>query len=151
MNEREQRRYVRHPIRVPLVVRPKDGSPAFLSRVGDLSEGGVSFGSPRPLPTGARLEVVLPVHHTRFALTGTVVSSVPLPELFRIGLSFQEPAMAFKLKLAEQALRIEELRAELSRARGAEVTRAEAAELWVARYAETFAAVFTASPPRETP
>lgn len=141
----EQRRYQRHPIRVPVAVRPK-GSPEFLSRVGDLSEGGVSFASSIPLPVGTPIEIELDVHHTRFTLTGTVVTCLELQEdhAFRIGLSFETPAMAFKLKLAEQVLRIEELQRELTLERGAEVTRAEAAEVWVRRYAAAFARFYKA-------
>jgi hypothetical protein len=141
--DQEQRRYLRHPIQVPLAVRPKDG-PRFLSRVGDLSEGGVSFTAGGPLPVGTAIEVELPVHHSRFVLTGTVVACVELPAvgIWRVGLSFVEPEMSFKLKLAEQVLRIDELQLELAQERGAEVTRAEAAQVWVERYAETFADLY---------
>jgi hypothetical protein len=135
----ERRRYVRHPIRVPLAVRPRGGTEQFLSRAGDISEGGVSFSSPGPLGLGATIDIEIAVHHSRFKLVGTVASSATLPDgSFRIGLSFVEPGTAFKMKLAEQVLRIEELRVTLSTERGAEVTSKEAAQVWVEQYAATF-------------
>jgi hypothetical protein len=134
-----RRQFVRHPIQVPLTVRPKDGA-EFLTRVGDISEGGVSFSSPQPLAVGHAVEVVIPVHDSRFTLTGTVASVVELGGgALRIGLKFVDTDARFKMKLAEQVLRIEDLRETLSRERGTPVTNREAAEIWVDRYAKNFA------------
>ena len=133
-----RRQFVRHPIQVPLTARPKDGA-EFLTRVGDISEGGVSFSSPQALAAGHAVEVVIPVHDSRFTLTGTVASCVELGAgTFRVGLKFVDTDARFKMKLAEQVLRIEELRVTLSTERGAEVTSKEAAQVWVEQYAATF-------------
>lgn len=135
----ERRQYARHPLRVPLAVRPSNGNAPYLSRVCDLSEGGVSFTSPTPLAPGATVEVVLPVAHHRFTMAGTVRSCVAGDGGFRIGLAFVEPQMSFRMKLAEQALRIAEFQRDLERERGAPVSLQEATQVWVERYAETFA------------
>ncbi len=135
-----RRRFVRHPIRVPLSVRPHGAAEPFLSRAGDLSEGGLSFASAVAFERGATIDVELPVHHSRFTLTGAVAACLALPDgSFRVGLSFAETGLQFKMKLAEQVLRIEELRQTLSSERGAEVTSREAAQIWVDQYAATFA------------
>lgn len=134
---------MRHPIRVPIFVRPLSGAPAFPARVGDLSQGGLSFLRDAPLPERAALEVELPVQAQRFTLTGRVVRCAPVtPEGFEIGLAFDHPTHHFRLKLAEQVLRIQRLRAELSARAGAPVTEAQAAEQWVARYAKVFADLY---------
>jgi hypothetical protein len=139
----ERRRYVRHPIRVPLAVRPRGSTQAFFSRVADLSEGGLSFGAPLPVELGTILDIELPVHHSRFKLTGTVASCMTTADgSFRVGLSFGETDVSFKMKLAEQVLRIEELRATLSRERGTEVSTQEASELWVEQFASSFADLY---------
>jgi hypothetical protein len=135
-----RRRYVRHPIRVPVVVRY--GGIDLRTRSGDISEGGLSFEAAAELLHGTQVEVELPVHHTRFKLTGTVASCVPMGESFRVGLSFVETGLQFKMKLAEQVLRIEELRQTLSLERGREVTNSEAAAIWVEKYASTFADLY---------
>lgn len=138
----DRRRYVRHPICVPVLVRPRNSSRDFKSFSGDLSVGGLSFDSALPLDLGSTLDVELPVHHTRFGLEATVASCAPQGPGFRIGLSFVEPNAAFKLKLAEQVLRIEELQATLTKERGAVVTSREAARVWVEQYAESFADLY---------
>jgi hypothetical protein len=137
-----RRAFVRHPIQVPLSVRVPGGE-EFRSRVADISEGGVSFTSPLALEKGGAVEVVIPVHDSRFTLTGTVAwCSEAEDGGFRIGLSFIEPGTHFKMKLAEQVLRIEDLQQTLSRERGVSVTRQEAADLWVERYASNFADLY---------
>jgi hypothetical protein len=137
-----RRAFVRHPIQVPLSVRARGGE-EFRSRVGDISEGGVSFTSPLALEKGLDVEVVIPVHDSRFTLTGTVVWCSDASEGgFRIGLSFVEPGAHFKMKLAEQVLRIEDLQQSLTRERGGPVTRQEAAQIWVERYASNFADLY---------
>ena len=136
----DRRRYVRHPIRVPVAVR--HGELELFSRVGDISECGISFDSPVDIAVGATLEVELPVHHSRFKLTGTVAASIPQGVGFRVGVSFAEPGVQFKMKLAEQVLRIDELRLSLTKERGVEVTKAEAAAVWVEQYAASFADLY---------
>ena len=138
--DRQRRRYVRHPIRVPLVVRY--GGTDLRTRSGDLSEGGLSFQAINELVHGTQVEVELPVNHTRFKLIGTVAACVRAGEGFRVGLSFVETGLMFKMKLAEQVLRIEELRLALSKERGHEVDKAEAAAIWVEKYASTFADLY---------
>jgi c-di-GMP-binding flagellar brake protein YcgR len=141
----DRRQYVRHPIRLPLAVRPQNGAEEFRSRVGDLSEGGLSFVSPQSLALGGSVEVELPVQLTRFTLVGSVASCVQVKShLFRVGLAFVDPGMGFKTKLAEQVLRIEVLRAALSQERGLEVSREEAAQVWVEQFAKDFADLFDA-------
>lgn len=137
----DRRRYVRHPIRVPVSVRPAAGE-QLMARSGDISEGGLSFEVPAALALQSTVEVELPVHHQRFKLTGTVVSCVAADAVFRVGLSFVETGLQFKMKLAEQVLRIDELRLQLTKERGVEVSSREAAQVWVERYAATFADLY---------
>jgi hypothetical protein len=141
---RDRRRHIRHPIQVPLAIRPRGAAAAVCSTVGDLSAGGLSFSSPLPVDVGSRVEVELPVGERRFALVGAVARCEPTGETegFRVGLAFVEPDMSFRMKLAEQVLRIEELRNELTRERGADVTEEEAARSWVEHCARQFADVY---------
>jgi hypothetical protein len=140
---REQRRYARHPIRVPTHVRPRGGQPEFQSRVANLSEGGLCFDSPEPLPPETTVDISLPIADERFTVVGTVVRSIPSETgAHVIGVAFVHPAMSFRMKIAEQVLRIQELRRELSRELGREVSNEEAADRWVADYAKDFAELY---------
>jgi hypothetical protein len=146
MQGSERRRCPRHPIRVPIAIREqRQQNEELRSRIADLAEGGLCFVSPRPFQPGDALEVSLPVGDRRFTLVGTVVRCTPSEAgEFAVGMMFLSPEMSFRVKLAEQVLRIEELRLELSRERGAEVSREEAAERWVERHARDFAELYAA-------
>ena len=143
MQSPERRTYARHPIRVPITVRPPSGGPELRTTVGDLSEGGLCFSCPIQLETGGTVEVSLPIADASFTMTGTVTRSTPAEEGgFCVGIAFLHPTMSFRMKLAEQVLRIHELRQELARERGKEVTDEEAARHWVERYAAEFAELY---------
>jgi c-di-GMP-binding flagellar brake protein YcgR len=141
----ERRQYVRQPIRVPVEVRPRGDTPDFVSRVADLSEGGLAFVSSQPIPTDAVLEVSLPVGDQRFTVVATVVRCLNAEgeDSYRIGVAFLHPAMAFRMKIAEQILRIHELRRSLSVELGREVSIEEAATQWVENYAKEFAELYS--------
>ncbi|MGH7898216.1 MAG: PilZ domain-containing protein, partial [Candidatus Binatia bacterium] len=131
-------------IRVPLAVRPRTGGSELKSTVGDLSEGGLAFACDSPLEPGTVVEVSLPLADQPFLLVGCVRRCEPAATSeFRIGVEFLHPAMSFRMKLAEQILRIQELRRELSRERGEEISNEEAARQWVERYAAEFANLYS--------
>jgi hypothetical protein len=141
MNEFTDRRsHARHPIRTPLQLRVADA--ALRCRTGDLSEGGLFFESPQEFPAGTNVEVTFPIEAERFALSGTVANCAEVGAGYRIGVVFGEPSQTFRRKLAEQILRIQELRRELGRIRGEDVSAEEAAREWVEYYAEKFADLY---------
>ena len=140
MTDSERRRCVRHPLPVPVAVRPRSDGEEIISSVADLGEGGLAFSSPRELPVESTVDLALSIGDRAFALAGSVAScQAATPDRFRIGVAFLHPGMSFRMKLAEQVLRIHRLRSELAEERGCEVGIEEAAREWVARYAETFA------------
>jgi len=140
----ERRRYARHPMRVPVAVRPRGVSPDFRSSVADLSEGGLAFDSSHPFALETAIDLSFPIADQRFDLVGSVARCDPGDNAveYRIGVAFLHPTMSFRMKLAEQVLRIQELRRELSRERGHEVSNEEAAQLWVDEHAAEFAELY---------
>jgi len=127
-----------------LQVRPRGILPDFQARVADISEAGLCFESPLPLPSDTLLDISLPLADERFTVVGSVVRAVPTPagDVHVIGVEFVHPTMSFRMKIAEQVLRIQELRRELSLELGRDVSSAEAAERWVADYATEFAELY---------
>jgi len=139
----ERRRYVRHPIHFPIAIRRGGGDEDTRSHIGNLSEGGLCFDSPLSWTPESTLEVSFPVGDRLFTLQATVVRCVASDDKYLVGVAFLEPQTSFRMKLAEQVLRIEELRRDLSRERGEEVSNEEAARLWVDDYARDFAELYS--------
>jgi PilZ domain len=141
----ERRRSARHPIRVPIDVRPRAGSAQFVSCVADLSQSGLSFASPHAIATDTVIDISLPIGDQRFSVAATVVRCLAAEgrDSYRIGIAFLHPAMAFRMKIAEQVLRIQELRRTLSAELGRDVSVEEAAKQWVDNYAKEFAELYS--------
>lgn len=116
----------------------------FKSRTGDLSEGGLSFLLSEEVAEGTQLDLTIPLEGRRFHITGTVVycRKETANNAYRIGIFFVNPDMAFRAKLAEEVLRIEEFRKEMSRRMGCEISPEDAARRWIEKYAEKFSTIY---------
>jgi hypothetical protein len=138
----ESRASPRYPIHVPIRLRTA-GRDEVRSRTGDLSAGGLCFESSEWLPEGISVEVELPLEDQRIHLNGTLLPCrASAPGAWRVPVRFVEPSTLFRMKLAEQILRIHELQRELSELRGEHVTTEEAAAEWVRLYARDFAELY---------
>lgn len=142
--KKERRKFLRCPLKIPIQLQlPKDRVPIH-SRTGDLSEGGLHFYFVRQLARGTIFQVKIPVAGRLFQIAGEVVYSLrdEVTGLFRTGLLFKEPASAFRVKIAEEILRIQKFREELSRKAGFAVSEEEAAQEWIKKYSKEFAEVY---------
>ena len=140
----ERRRSLRHPIKVRVRLQ-LTGDPAVTrSQTGDLSEGGLHFFWVRSLAKGMPLRVTVPVLNQAFKMTGKVIYSVrdTVTGLFRTGISFIETSSAFRMKLAEEILRIQKFRDEISEKQGHMVSEDEAALAWIQKYSKEFSRIY---------
>ncbi len=142
---RERRRYLRHPIGVPLRIRRIGASEEVIVSTRDLSQGGLLFFCAHALHSGDELEISFPVKDRCVRLKGKVAYSAKDSEngLFRTGLEFLDADEAFKAKLAEELLEIERYRLNLTRALKRQVSEEEASEKWVKERARKFAGLYT--------
>ncbi len=139
--ENEQRKFFRHPIKIPIQLTRVENKTSVNSRAEDLSQGGLTFFWPESIPKGTHLELSIPVEKQLFKIKGHVAhSEKDAPTgLFKTGVCFENSISAFRAKLAEEILRIREFCEKLSLLRGRQLSEEEAAQLWVDRHAEDFA------------
>ena len=104
----------------------------------------MKFSCPDAFVKGTLLSISIPVEDQLFRITGQVVYCQRDPDsgFFHTGVSFSDPTMNFRLKLAEEVLRIKEFRDAASREKGREISELEAATEWIQRYAEKFAQLY---------
>jgi hypothetical protein len=138
---KERRKYFRHPIQVPLKLKPAH-RPGSFSESRDISLGGLNFIWSRKLPRGTLLDITIPVKEKLFELRARVTFSREDRRTahFLTGVSFVDFPSAFKARLAEEVLQILEFRKTLSRDQGREVSEDEAAARWVSENASHFPA-----------
>lgn len=140
----ERRQSLRYPIRVRIRLQLGVDPAVIHSQTGDLSEGGLHFLWMQALAKGSPLRVTLPILDRAFKMTGRVAYSNRdvVTGLFRIGVAFREPSSAFRMKLAEEILRIQKFREEYSQEEGYEISDEEAAVKWIQKYSREFAKIY---------
>ena len=143
---KERRQHLRHPIRVPIKVRLGKKDITLKAQTGDLSQAGMQFLTAEQIPKGTPIDVTIPIGDRVFRLYGWVVWTAPDPKsgLFKAGVSFDQPVMAFRAKLAEEVGRIQQFRNETERKTGRPVSEEEAAGIWIEKYAQKFAQLYQA-------
>jgi c-di-GMP-binding flagellar brake protein YcgR len=137
----ENRKFFRHPIKVPIQLTVVENGPAVNARAEDLSQGGLAFFWPEPLPEGTRLQLSLPVEKQLFKMKTRVthLQKEANTTLFKIGVCFEDAVSSFRAKLAEEILQIRAYREKMSLLRGHPLSEEEAARIWIDHNAEDFA------------
>lgn len=140
---KERRKFFRHPIQVPLRLKPAQKSLRVEVRSQDLSLGGLSFTWPRKLSRGTLLDITIPVKEKLFELRAKVAYAREDRKTARYatGVTFVDFPSAFKARLAEEVLQIMEFRKSISQELGHEISEEEAASQWVHDHASQFPAL----------
>lgn len=131
---------MRHPIHSPIKIEMDTRPSPQLSRICDISLGGLSFLWSDPIDKATILRISIPVKEHVFELQGKVVhvEKEGHDDSFRIGIAFVQTTDAFIAKMAEETLEIIEYRKRISRESGFQITEEEAATRWIKKYADTF-------------
>ncbi len=134
----EKRRFVRHPVSVPLeyVVLPEGGNRRDqVSR--DLSRNGISFPCTAPPPVGARLLIRIRVGGVVFEVEGRVVRIAREERGWLVGVAFDSTRAWYRARMVEQICHIEAWR-KSQEEKGRRLTFSQAAEEWIRKKASSF-------------
>jgi PilZ domain len=133
------RRFVRHPIDVPIEVRAsaKEVAPSLAH---DVSFGGLAFRCHQAVEPGIQIDVRIATVRPMFSARARVVwcHCSPPDKGYEVGVSFLDPDDAFAARMVEQICHIEEYRKSVLRREGRALDSEQAAAEWIGRYAETF-------------
>jgi hypothetical protein len=137
----EKRKFFRHPIKVPIQLTRIENGTVLNARVEDLSQGGLAFFWPEPIPERTHLQLSIPVEKQLFRMKALVMHSQKdaNTDLFKIGVCFEDSVSSFRAKLAEEIIQIRQYREKISLLRGHTFSEEEAAKIWIDRNAEDFA------------
>jgi len=144
------RAYIRHPSEFPIELGSAEqreppgrvearGSAREQTkeRLLDVSVGGLCCLSHSAYAQGDRIMVRIPVGEPPFAAEGTVAWCRPENGRYRIGISFDDPTLAFSARMVEQVCHIGRYHKYLME-QGREVSEEEAALEWIGKYAKLF-------------
>jgi len=104
----------------------------------DVGEGGVCFSTDDKMPEGGKIHLIIRVKGNELEVDGVVTWCKHRKGGFDIGVSFNDSATDYAVRMVEQVCHIEQYRAKVKEEEGRELTSQEAAEEWIERYAARF-------------
>lgn len=132
------RRYLRHPIEMPveLVLRKQGFIPR--QRLFNISLGGVACNSDRAFRRGTAIEMRVPVFGQGARCPGLVAWCKKHEQHYLIGIAFVDHDTVFKVRMIEQVCLIEQYRRQLEQESGCPQDFEAAAQAWIKQYANGF-------------
>ncbi|HSC76026.1 MAG TPA: PilZ domain-containing protein [Pseudomonadales bacterium] len=132
------RRYLRHPVDIPIELYPAtSGQPRL--RLRNYSFGGLCCSSPRHLTPGTAVDIEIPdIQPPSYYGKGVVAWCVEAGGYYEVGIRFATEQEAFESRMAEQMCHIESYRRRVSMLEGRELSPDEAAYEWVSEYAQRY-------------
>lgn len=133
---RGRRKYIRHPVDVPIEVEDVPGDKG--SQVADVSFGGLSFLCGQYHRPGTELLLRIPYLEPPFEVRARVAWRRVEDGGYRIGVRFLAEDDAFRSRMVEQICAIESYRKEVRQREGRILDATEAAREWIERFAARF-------------
>ncbi len=131
------RRYLRHPVDLPIELYPTSGQPRL--RLRNYSFCGLCCSSPRHLQPGTAVEIEIPdIQPPSYHGQGVVAWCVEAGGHYEVGIRFATESEAFEARMAEQMCHIESYRRRVSMLEERELSPDEAAFEWINEYAQRY-------------
>ncbi|MCG8325318.1 MAG: hypothetical protein MI673_07355 [Thiotrichales bacterium] len=130
--------FIRHPRAFPMDIRRVWFERGQGSKSRFKSDLGLCFSSEKYIPTGAILEVTIPLRGEEQKFKGKVVLVRNRGACFDIGIWLDEKADAHRARMVEQICHIETYLRDKHRREGPFVSREKVAEEWITRFAASF-------------
>lgn len=132
------RKFIRHPVEIPIEVRADD-QPIAVPRQGyNLSLGGLALRSPQRFARGDVVELSIEFVQPPFQTKARVAWCRSHDQSFELGVEFLDPEDAFRARMVEQVCHIEHYKREVNTREGRDLTTDEAAVEWIGKYAANF-------------
>lgn len=135
--DEERRKFIRHPVDMPIKVYPQDQSLVPGPEMRDVSNGGISFFTNVALTKNSLLTIAIPHVAPPFEEKCVVCWCRNMGDGFEIGVRFMNQEGMFRAHMVEQVCHIRDYRLQASR-QGRPLSSDEAAKEWISKHAEGF-------------
>ena len=130
------REYIRHPSEIPIEFTVIDKQDGEVRSLHNISRGGLSFTSSKPVAVGTLITVHIPGRN--FEAHSRVAWCRKRDLIYDVGVEFINSDDAYTMRMVEQVCHIEQYRRQVLQLEGRDISGAEAAQEWIARFAKTF-------------
>lgn len=131
----ENRKFIRHPVNVPLLVRTVTGSHVSMHEGVNVSYGGIAFVVNEPLHPGQLVSIRVPSVHPPFEATARVAFCGNHGVQYCVGVEFMDASDALRSQIVEQACAIEAYRIQAMK-KGRRLSAMEAADEWSRKHGD---------------
>jgi hypothetical protein len=131
--------YIRHPDEIPATVNTCRDTLKPCKELQHSEFMGISLACDRFHATGSALDVVIPINGALFETIGFVSWCNPEPNgRFRVGVQFDDPDIAYSVRMIEQLCHIEAYRQRIESKEGRLISQESAAAEWIQIFAHDF-------------
>ncbi len=132
------RKFIRHPSDIPIEFDVEGMAVHKEESLHDVSFGGLSFTSKISIEPGSSIKITIKFVKPAFKSTAVVKWCRKSGDQFDIGVAFNDPEDAYRIRMIEQVCHIEHYKREALIKEGRNLTGEQAAKEWIKRFASKF-------------
>lgn len=132
------RNYIRHPSDIPIQFVEENQHTPVSQTMHDVSYGGLSFNSDKPIAEGTQLHICIDTVEPVFEAEGIVVWCHAEGDEFIVGMEFVNKEDIFLARMVEQICHIEHYKKEILQKEGRKLSSKQAASEWISKFARMF-------------
>ena len=136
--QRVERRYIRHPSRMPIRFDLQGDTPQRHEYLRNVSEGGLCFSTHLVLDPGLTVRLNIPLFDQYYQVDAMVAWCRAAGDQYEVGVRFMTPQDRFCVRMVEQLCYIEDYRQQVRSEEGRQLSSEEAAAEWIERFADQF-------------
>jgi len=129
--------YIRHPDKVPILLKPHTCAEQMCLSLNIPQYGGLILNNPAPIAVGSALDIHIMLRPV-FKIQAVVESCRHRESGYELTLRFIDANSAFRVRMAEQMCHIELYRKAQFQDNGIQLTRAQAASEWIEKFGTDF-------------
>lgn len=138
MSAEETRKYIRHPLNIPIEYKIGQENFEFKDEIRNISVGGICFSSNSAITPETVLLVRIPSIDPEFSGLGRVIWCLEKNDGIEVGVEFIDEHDAYRIRLIEQICYIKTYQADALKKEGRQLTDEQAALEWTRKFASKF-------------
>ncbi|OGB63290.1 MAG: hypothetical protein A2Y94_15170 [Caldithrix sp. RBG_13_44_9] len=138
MSVEETRKYIRHPLNIPIEYKIGNENFEFKDEVRNIGVGGICFCANSSITPETVLLIRIPSIDPEFSGLGRVIWCLEKNDGIEVGVEFIDEHDAYRIRLIEQICYIKTYQADALKKEGRQLTDEQAALEWTRKFASKF-------------
>jgi len=132
------RKFIRHPIDIPIEYSVGDSADSAPPHLQNISEGGLCITTAQAVPAGSSIRIKITLRTPPFEAEGTVMWCQKKEDYYETGVKFDDDSVEYTVRMVEQVCHIEQYKNDALTNEGRLLSSEQAAKEWIKHNAENF-------------